>query len=264
MHAFRYQRPSSIAEAVSALAAAADGKFVAGGMTLIPIMKQRLAEPSDVIDLGGIGGLASIAIDGVSLIVGAMATHDAVANSPDAQRAIPALADLAGDIGDPQVRNRGTIGGSIANNDPAADYPAVVLGLGATIHTDRRRIAADDFFTGMFETALEDDELILGVSFPVPEKAGYAKFKQQASRYALAGVMVSKDPAGVRLAVTGAAPCVFRVMEMEAALTARFLTAALDGLDVPADGLNADIHGSPEYRAHLIGVMARRAVAAAR
>jgi aerobic carbon-monoxide dehydrogenase medium subunit len=264
MHAFRYQRPSSIAEAVSALATAADGKFVAGGMTLIPIMKQRLAQPSDIIDLGGIGGLAAIAIDGASLIVGAMATHDAVANSPDIQRAIPALAEIAGTIGDPQVRNRGTLGGSIANNDPAADYPAAVLGLGATIHTDRRRIAADDFFTGMFETALEEDELLVCVSFPVPEKAGYAKFKQQASRYALAGVMVSKDPAGVRLAVTGAAPCVFRVMEMEAALTDRFGPAALDGLEVPAEGLNADIHGSPEYRAHLIGVMAKRAVAAAR
>jgi carbon-monoxide dehydrogenase medium subunit len=264
MHAFRYQRPSSITEAVSALAAAADGKFVAGGMTLIPVMKQRLAQPSDIIDLGGIGGLAAIAIDGASLIVGAMATHDAVANSPDIQRAIPALAELAGTIGDPQVRNRGTLGGSIANNDPAADYPAAVLGLGATIHTDRRRIAADDFFTGMFETALEDDELIVCVSFPVPEKAGYAKFRQQASRYALAGVMVSKDPAGVRLAVTGAAPCVFRLMEMEAALTDRFRPAALDGLEMPADGLNADIHGSPEYRAHLIGVMAKRAVAAAR
>jgi len=264
MHAFRYRRPSSVAEAVSALAAAADGKVIAGGMTLIPIMKQRLAQPSDIIDLGGIGGLDAIAIDGASLVVGAIATHDAVASSPEVQRAIPALADLAGDIGDPQVRNRGTIGGSIANNDPAADYPAAVLALGATIHTDRRRITADDFFTGLFETALEDDELIVKVSFPVPEKAGYAKFKQQASRYALAGVMVSEDPAGVRLAVTGAAPCVFRAMEMEAALSARFRPAALDGLDVPADGLNADIHGSPEYRAHLIGVMAKRAVAAAR
>jgi carbon-monoxide dehydrogenase medium subunit len=264
MRAFRYRRPSSVAEAVSALAAAADGKVIAGGMTLIPVMKQRLAQPTDIIDLGGIGGLDAIAIDGASLVVGAMATHDAVANSPEVRRAIPALADLAGDIGDPQVRNRGTIGGSIANNDPAADYPAAVLALGATIHTDRRRIAADDFFTGLFETALEDDELIVGVSFPVPEKAGYAKFKQQASRYALAGVMVSKDPAGARLAVTGAAPCVFRVMAMEAALSARFLPAALDGLAVPADGLNADIHGSPEYRAHLVGVMAKRAVAAAR
>jgi len=264
MHAFRYQRPSSVAEAVSALAAAADGKVIAGGMTLIPVMKQRLAQPSDIIDLGGIGGLDAIAIDGDSLVVGAMATHDAVAHSPEARRAIPALADVAGDIGDPQVRNRGTIGGSIANNDPAADYPAAVVALGATIRTDRRRIAADDFFTGLFETALEDDELIVEVSFPVPEKAGYAKFKQPASRYALAGVMVTKDPDGVRLAVTGAAPCVFRVIEMEAALTARFRPAALDGLEVPAEGLNADIHGSAQYRAHLIGVMAKRAVAAAR
>ena len=264
MHAFRYQRPSSVAEAVSALATAADGRLIAGGMTLIPVMKQRLAQPSDVIDLGGIGGLDAIAIDGASLVVGAMATHDAVARSPDVRRAIPALADLAGDIGDPQVRNRGTIGGSIANNDPAADYPAAVLALGATIHTDRRRIAADDFFTGLFETALEDDELIVKVSFPVPEEAGYAKFKQQASRYALAGVMVSKNPAGARLAVTGAASCVFRVMEMEAALTIRFLPAALHGLHVPAEGLSADIHGSARYRAHLIGVMAKRAVAAAR
>jgi carbon-monoxide dehydrogenase medium subunit len=264
MRAFRYRRPSSVAEAVSALAAAADGKVIAGGMTLIPIIKQRLAQPTDIIDLGGIGGLDAIAIDGASLVVGAMATHDAVANSAEVRRAIPALADLAGDIGDPQVRNRGTLGGSIANNDPAADYPAAVLGLGATIHTDRRRIAADDFFTGLFETALEDDEVIVKVSFPVPDKAGYAKFKQRASGYALAGVMVSKDPAGVRVAVTGAGPCVFRVIEMEVALTARFRPEALAGLEVPADGLNADIHGSPEYRAHLIGVMARRAVAAAR
>lgn len=264
MHLFRYQRPSSVAEAVSALAAAPDGKVIAGGMTLIPIMKQRLAQPSDIIDLGGVGGLDAIAIEGTSLVVGAMATHDAVANSPEVRRAIPALADLAGDIGDPQVRNRGTIGGSIANNDPAADYPAAVLALGATIHTDRRRIAADDFFTGLFETALEDDELIVEVSFPVPEKAGYAKFKQQASRYALAGVMVAKGRAGARLAVTGAGPCVFRAIEMEAALSARFLSTALDGLEVSAEGLNADIHGSPEYRAHLIGVMAKRAVAAAR
>jgi carbon-monoxide dehydrogenase medium subunit len=264
MHAFRYQRPSSVAEAVSKLRAATDGKLLAGGMTLIPVMKQRLAMPSDVVDLGGIADLASIAIDGAALVIGAMATHDAVANSADVRKAIPALAELAAGIGDPQVRNRGTLGGSIANNDPAADYPAAVLGLGATIHTDRRRIAADDFFTGLFETALEDDEVIVKVSFPVPDKAGYAKFKQRASGYALAGVMVSKDPAGVRVAVTGAGPCVFRVIEMEVALTARFRPEALAGLEVPADGLNADIHGSPEYRAHLIGVMARRAVAAAR
>ena len=264
MHAFRYQRPSSVAEAVSKLRAATDGKLLAGGMTLIPVMKQRLAMPTDVIDLGGIADLAAIAIDGASLVIGAMATHDAVGTSPAVRKAIPALADLAAGIGDPQVRNRGTLGGSIANNDPAADYPAAVLGLGATVHTDRRRIAADDFFTGLFETALEDDEVIVKVSFPVPDKAGYAKFKQRASGYALAGVMVSKDPAGVRVAVTGAGPCVFRVMEMEAALTTRFRPEALDRLEVPADGLNADIHGSPEYRAHLIGVMAGRAVAAAR
>jgi aerobic carbon-monoxide dehydrogenase medium subunit len=263
VYALNYVRASSVAEAIALLKGAVDGKFLAGGMTLIPTLKQRLAAPSDLIDLSGITELRSITLNGALLSIGAMTTHDAVASSTEVRKSIPALATLAGGIGDPQVRNRGTIGGSIANNDPAADYPAAVLGLGATVHTDRRTIPADGLFVGMFETALEEDELITKVTFPVPEKAGYAKFEQRASRYALVGVMVSKSPNGVHVAVTGAGPCVFRMAEMEDALAADFSQAALDGIRVPADGLNSDMHGSAEYRAHLIGVMAKRAVAAA-
>jgi carbon-monoxide dehydrogenase medium subunit len=262
VHAFNHVRASSVAEAIASLKGAVDGKFLAGGMTLIPTLKQRLAAPSDLIDLSGIAELRSIALNGASLSIGAMTTHDAVANSTEVRKSIPALAKLAGGIGDPQVRNRGTIGGSIANNDPAADYPAAVLGLGATVHTDRRTIPADGFFVGMFETALKEDELIIKVTFPVPERAGYVKFEQRASRYALVGVMAAESPIGVRVVVTGAGPCVFRMSEMEDALAADFSPAALEGIRVPGDGLNSDMHGSAEYRAHLIGVMARRAVAA--
>lgn len=264
MYAFDYHKPSSVADAVSALKGADDGKFVAGGQTLIPTLKQRLAQPSDLIDLGGIADLGGITVSGSAVTVGAMTKHAAVAGSAEVAGAIPALAALAGGIGDPQVRNRGTIGGSIANNDPAADYPAACLGLGATIKTSAREVSADDFFTGLFETDLAEDEIIVSVSFPKPEKAAYVKFDNPASRYALVGVFVAKTAGGVRVAVTGAGQNgVFRVPEMEQALSANWSADALSGIAVDPDTLNADIHASAEYRSHLITVMAKRAVAAA-
>lgn len=264
MYAFDYHKPSSVADAVSALKGADDGKFVAGGQTLIPTLKQRLAQPSDLIDLGGIADLGGITVSGSAVTVGAMTKHAAVAGSTEVAGAIPALAALAGGIGDPQVRNRGTIGGSIANNDPAADYPAACLGLGATIKTSAREVSADDFFTGLFETDLAEDEIIVSVSFPKPEKAAYVKFDNPASRYALVGVFVAKTAGGVRVAVTGAGQNgVFRVPEMEQALSANWSADALSGIAVDPDTLNADIHASAEYRSHLITVMAKRAVAAA-
>ncbi len=232
-------------------------------MTLIPTLKQRLARPSDLIDLGGIAELRGIKRESNAVVVGAMTRHVEVATSDAVKGAIPALAQLAGMIGDPAVRNRGTIGGSIANNDPAADYPAAVLGLGATVVTNKRRIAADDFFKGMFETALGPDEIITAVSFPVPEKAAYTKFRNPASRYAIVGVFVAKTAGGVRVAVTGAGPVVFRQKEMEAALGKSFTADAVANIKVRPDGLNSDIHASAEYRAHLVTVMAKRAVAAA-
>jgi len=262
MYNFNYHRPLSLKEAAEYFSAASDGKVMSGGMTLIPTLKQRLATPSDVIDLGGISDLSGIDAKSGAIVIGAITTHAEVATSKVVSKQIPALAALAESIGDPQVRNRGTIGGSIANNDPAADYPAGLLGLGATIKTDRREIPADKFFTGMFETALEDDEIITSVSFPVPKKAGYAKFPNPASRYAVVGVLAAQGPAGTRVAVTGAGPCVFRVAEMEKALDGNFSANAIEGISVPAKGLNADIHASAEYRAHLVGVMAARAVAA--
>ncbi len=261
MYNFTYQRASSRDDAKAKLGAADDGSYLAGGMTLLPTMKQRLASPSDLIDLAGVGDLAGIRRDGDAVVVGAMTTHAAVAASADVAEAIPALAALAGHIGDPQVRNRGTIGGSIANADPAADYPAAVVGLGATVRSDSRDIAGDDFFTGMFETALNDGELITEVSFPVPEAACYMKFPNPASRYAIVGVMVARTGGGVRVAVTGAGPSVFRSSEMEQALSGNFSPDALDGISVPAGDLNADIHAGADYRAHLVGVMAKRAVA---
>jgi len=263
MHDFNYQKAGSVADAVSALKAAEDGKVMAGGMTLLPTMKQRLAAPSDVIDLGGISGIDGISGSG-GVTIGAMATHASVAGSAAVKGAIAALADLAEGIGDPQVRNRGTIGGSIANNDPAADYPAACLALGATIKTDRREISADDFFKGLFETALEEDEIITSVSFPAAEKAAYVKFPNPASRYALVGVFVAKTADGVRVAVTGAGDNgVFRATVLEQALASNFSASALDGTSVSDDGLMSDIHASAEYRAHLITTMAKRAVAAA-
>ncbi len=263
MYNFEYQKPRSVADAAKAIGSAEDGKLLAGGMTLIPTLKQRLAKPSDLIDLNAIPELKGIKRDGNAIGVGAMTRHVEVATSDVVKGAIPALAQLAELIGDPQVRNRGTLGGSIANNDPAADYPSAVLALGATIITNKRRIAADDFFTGMFETALEPDEIITAVSFPIPERAGYQKFKNPASRYAIVGVFVARTGGGVRVAVTGAAPCVFRQKEMEAALGKSFTPDAVANVKQSASGLNSDIHASAEYRAHLVTVMAKRAVQAA-
>jgi aerobic carbon-monoxide dehydrogenase medium subunit len=264
MYAFEYHRPTTVAEAVSLLQGASDGKLLAGGHTLLPTLKQRLASPSDIIDLGAIAELKGIREDGDRLIVGALTTYSEVVESATARNAIPALAQLASHIGDSQVRNRGTIGGSIANNDPASDYPAAVLGLNATVRTNQREIAADDFFLGMFETALGDDEVITAVSFPKPTKAGYMKFPNPASRYAIVGVMVAQTGGQTRVAVTGAGPYVFRLPDFEQALAADFAPGALDGLSVSAANLNTDIHASAEYRAHLVKVMAKRAVAAAR
>jgi carbon-monoxide dehydrogenase medium subunit len=260
MYGFTYHRAKSLDEAARLLAGKAEAKLLAGGQTLLPTLKQRLASPSDLVDIGGIKELKGISSASAAVVIGAATRHAEVAASAEVGKAIPALARLAGGIGDRQVRNLGTLGGSLANNDPNADYPAAVLGLGATVHTSKRKIAADDFFKGMFETALDAGEIITRVEFPVPKRAGYMKFPNPASRYAMVGVMVAETGNGVRVAVTGAAPCVFRVKEMEAALGKSFAAAALDGIKVPAKGLNSDIHGSAEYRAHLIGVMAKRAV----
>ena len=262
MEAFNYRKAGSADEAVSTLASAADGKFLAGGMTLLPTMKQMLATPDTLVDLGGAGELVGISRDGDNLVIGAMTTHATVAGSAEVQSAIPALASLASGIGDPMVRNRGTIGGSIANADPAADYPAAVVGLNATVNTNKRSIAADEFFVDVFETALADDELVVSVSFPIPAKAAYQKFPNPASRYAVVGVMVAQTGDGVRVAVTGAGPSVFRASSFEDALGGNFSASALDGLSVSADNLNEDIHASAAYRANLVGVMAKRAVAA--
>ena len=264
MYRFNYGKATSVADAAARLAQADDGMLMAGGQTLIPTLKQRLAMPSDVIDLRGVTELAGIQASADAVTIGAMTTHAAVAASGEVASAIPALAKLAGGIGDPAVRNLGTIGGSLANSDPAADYPAAVLGLGATIKTDRREIAADDFFVDLFETALEGGEIIASVAFPVPRRAAYVKFPNPASRYAIVGVFVAETGAGVRVAVTGAGPCAFRVAEMEAALDADFAPEAIAGIAVPDADLNSDIHAAADYRAHLVGVMARRAVAAAR
>lgn len=264
MYDFAYHRPASVAEAVKLLAADPEAKVISGGMSLIPVLKQRLARPSALIDLGGIPDLAGISVSATTVTIKGRTTHAAVAASPEVKRAIPALAELASHIGDPQVRNRGTIGGSIANHDPTADYPAAVLGLGATVHTSKRRIAADDFFTGLFATALEPDEIVTAVEFPIPEKAAYMKFPNPASRYAMVGVFVAKGPMGVRVAVTGAgAHGVFRHAAMEEALAKSWSPEALEGITTPVEDLNNDIHASREYRAHLVGVMAKRAVAKA-
>jgi carbon-monoxide dehydrogenase medium subunit len=260
MHNFDYHRPTSLADAAKRLSG--EAKLVAGGMTLIPTLKQRLAQPSSLVDLGGIAELRGIKSEGGGLTIGAMTTHAEVAHSAEVRKTIPALAALAEGIGDPQVRNRGTIGGSISNNDPAADYPAGLVALGATVITDRRRIAADDFFKGMFETALQDGEIVTAVSFPKPDKAAYMKFPNPASRYAMVGVFVARTGGGIRVAVTGAGPGVFRATEMEKALAGSFSADAIKSVKVPAAGLNSDMHGSAEYRAHLVNVMARRAVTA--
>ena len=263
MYNFTYHRPSSVEEAANTLSSADDGKLMAGGMTLLPTMKQRLASPSDLIDLGGIDAIAGICEDSGGIAIGAMTTHAEVASNDIVKAKIPALAALAEGIGDPQVRNCGTLGGSIANADPAADYPAALVGLGATVRTNQREISADDFFVGLFETALESGEIIISVVFPVPQAAAYAKFPNPASRYAVVGAFVARTDGGVRVAITGAGPSVFRASDMESALSGDFSTGAIDGIAVSSDGLNGDIHASADYRAHLVSVMAKRAVTAA-
>jgi len=264
MYNFTFHRPETLRQAVNLLTKNEDAKLLAGGHTLLPTMKLRLAGPPHLIDLSRVEGLSGIELAGRSITIGAMTRHVDVHTSPVVQEHAPILAKLAGMIGDPAVRHMGTIGGSVANNDPTADYPAACLGLGATIITNKRRIKADDFFTGMFSTALEPAEIITKVSFPLPKKAAYQKCRNQASRYALVGVFVAKRGSENRVAVTGAgANGVFRVTAFEDALKKRFSPKSLEGLSVPATGLNSDIHGSAEYRAHLIGVLARRAVAEA-
>ena len=261
MNEFKYARVGSLAEAASGIKAAEDGRYLAGGQTLLPVLKQRLATPSHLIDLAGIPGLAGITATAATVTIGAMTLHADVAASADVRRLIPALADLAGGIGDPHVRNRGTLGGSVANNDPAADYPAAVLGLGATIRTDRRLIAADDFFDGLFTTALADGELITAIDFPVPRKAGYSKFPHPASRYCLVGVMVAQAPDGVRVSVTGAGQQgVFRATAIETALAGSFHPDTIAGIKVPSDDMMSDLHAGADYRAHLVTVLAKRAV----
>jgi carbon-monoxide dehydrogenase medium subunit len=260
MKPFEFHRPSSVKDAVAFLRAHENAKLLAGGQSLLPVLKLELAEPSDLVSLAAIKELRDIRVDGDKVAIGASVTHDEVSRSPDVQKHLPALAQLAGAIGDAQVRNRGTLGGSVAHADPAADYPAALVALGATVVTDRRKIAAEDFFTGLFETALERDELVTAVHFPIAKRAAYAKFAHRASKYALVGVFVAETSGVVKVAVTGAGPKVFRVPAMEAALAKKMAPASLDGITVPADELNSDAEASAEYRAHLIGVMARRAV----
>lgn len=262
MENFEFHGPSTLDEAHAAMRAAEDGKFMAGGQSLLPVMKLEMAAPSDVISLAAIEGLGGIEAEGTAVTIGAAVTHAEVHGSAAVRQAIPALADLAGGIGDPQVRNRGTLGGSVAHADPAADYPAALVALGATVVTDRREIGAEDFFQGMFATPLEDDEIITAVRFPVPEKAAYAKFANPASGYAVAGVMVVAGDAGIRVAVTGAGACVFRVTAMEEALAGDFSASALEGITVDSGDLISDPDASAEYRAHMVGVMAKRAVEA--
>lgn len=257
MYAFDYHKPTSLAAAAELMTNAEDGVYLAGGMTLIPTLKQRLASPSDVIDLASVDGLSGIVRNGDTVSVGALTRHADVANSD----AIPALAALAGNIGDAHVRNRGTIGGSIANADPAADYPAAVVALDATVRTNQRAIAGGDFFTGLFETALEEGEIVESVDFRVPDSAAYEKFPNPASRYAVVGVMVARFNDAVCVGVTGAGACAFRANALEEALSADFSPNAIDGVTLDDADFNTDLHASAEYRAHLVGVLTKRAVA---
>jgi carbon-monoxide dehydrogenase medium subunit len=263
MYDFDYHRPASLDEAARLLAAKGDNKLLAGGMSLIPSLKMRLNRYSALVDLGALQDIKGIRREGNALVIGAMTPHAVVAASADVRTMLPAIASLAEGIGDPLVRNRGTMGGSMANADPAADYPAAIVGLGATVVTNQRQIAGDDFFKGVFETALQADEIIREVHFPIPDEAAYAKYRQPASRFAIVGVFVAKTAHGVRVAVTGAAPSVFRFTAAEAALAKRFDPAALDGITIKPDELNSDIHAGAEYRAHCVVEMARRAVLAA-
>jgi carbon-monoxide dehydrogenase medium subunit len=265
MYQTTYHRPSTVDEAASLFAKGAEAKYLAGGHTLIPVMKQRLSSPSDVIDLARIKELVGIEASGDTLTIKAATAYFDIMQSADVKKTIPAIAYLTSVLGDPAVRYRGTIGGSIANNDPAADFPAALLALSATVKTNKRSIAADDFFQGLFATALDDGEIITAVSFPIPAKAGYAKMRHPASRFALTGVFVAKTKSGdVRVAATGASSTgVMRVPAIEAALKTNWAAAALDNVKIPASGLLADIHGSADYRANLVKVMAQRAVTAA-
>ena len=262
MKSFEFHRPQSVEDAVGLLRGNESAKALAGGQSLLPVMKLDLAQPSDLVSLAAIPSLREIRTEGDNLVIGALVTHDEVAGSAEVRRRIPGLAGLAAGIGDAQVRNRGTIGGSLAHADPAADYPAAVLALGATIVTDRRRIAAADYFTGLFQTALAADEIITAVSFPAPERAAYAKFPSPASKYAVVGVFVAKTAGGVRVAVTGAGSKAFRVPALESALAASFAPDAVAEGAVPAGDLRSDGDASAEYRAHLVTVMAKRAVQA--
>ncbi len=264
MENFNYHRPATTTAAVALLKKSKDGKFLAGGHTLIPTMKQGLAAPRDVIDLTAIKGFSGIKVSKTMVTIKAGTTHQDVTMSKDVNKAIPALAQMVGKIGGVHVRHKGTIGGSLANNDPAADYPSACLGLGATIETNKRKIEADKFFTGMFETALKNDEIIIAVHFPIPKKASHQKFPNPASRYAMVGVFVSQDGKGkTRVGVTGAAPCAFRAVEVEAALNEEFSAKAASAVKISAKGLLSDMHASAAYRAHLLSVLAGRAVAAA-
>ena len=262
MYAFELTRAKTVADAAATLAKSG-GKPLAGGQSLVGAMKLRLAQPGTLVDLSGIAELKGIKRDGDAVVIGAMTRHAEISESSAVRSAIPVLAGVAQGIGDRQVRNMGTLGGSIANNDPAADWPAAVMGLSATVVTNKRKIAADDFFKGMYETALAADEVITAVTFPVPKKAAYVKFPNPASRFALVGVFVAQTATGVRVAVTGAAPSVFRSKPLEDALAKSFTADAAKAVKIDAKGLNADLHGSPEYRAHLIAVLASRAVTAA-
>jgi len=264
MYPTKYHKPASVNDAVAALGDGSSAKILAGGQTLISTMKQHLADPSDLVDIRAIPGLSGVAVNGTTLTIGATTTHADVASNADVKKLCPALAVLASGIGDPAVRHMGTIGGSIANDDPAADYPAAMLALGATIVTNTREIAADDFFQGLFTTALEDTEIITAVKITAPAKAAYVKFAQPASLFALVGVFVADGDAGVRVAITGAGDDgVYRHAGLEAALGASWSADAVDGVSVGADGLMSDIHAAADYRAHLIKVMTKRAVAAA-
>ena len=257
---FSYKRPTSIINATKTFSESEDGLFLAGGQTLLPVLKQGLAMPSDIIDLGDLQELKGIEEKNKSIIIGAMTTHAQVKNSPLIQKKIPTLANLAGFIGDPHVRNLGTLGGALANNDPSADYTAAALGLGAIIYTDKRSIKSDEFFIGLFETALDPDEIIVKVEFPIPDKSGYAKFPNPASRYAIVGVYIAKLKKEVRVAITGASSSVYRSKELEAALTNNFSVSAINNINISSADLNSDIHASEDYRAHLIKVMAQKAV----
>lgn len=264
MYAFDYHRPGTLKEAASLARKLAGARLIAGGQSLVPALRLRLAKCAALIDLGDLPELRGISVIGADVVIGAATRHAEVAASKDVQMSLPVLAKVAGGIGDRQVRNMGTLGGAIANNDPAADYSAALLGLGATVSTNKRDITADKFFTGMFETALRPGEIVTQVAFPMAKRAAYVKFRNPASRYALVGIFVSETAGMVRVAVTGAAACAFRVKDMEIALASKFAPEAVAKIRVPAAGLNSDLHASAEYRSHLITVLAQRAVEAAR